>query len=323
MARPLRIEYEGAVYHVTARGNERGKIFFAEADYRKLKDYIASAKEKFELILHAYVLMTNHYHLIIETPGKNLSKIMHFINSSYTTHVNIKRKRTGHLFQGRYKAILVDRDHYLLELSRYLHLNPVRAKMTPKPEDYPYSSYRAYITGQPESLVDTDLILGMLGGRRGDAPGRYKAFVESAVEEEIENPLRKIYGGVILGGKGFIRETLRRIESEHAASPEISWGKALRAIPDIEDIVSVCCAHFDVTREELKSSRRSDSRKVCVYLIKKHTSATNREIAEIFGSLSYSAVAKIDRSVSSRLATDDDLRELIERMQVEYSLFKA
>src|SRR5208337_4627008 len=111
---------------------------------------------KFGLILHAYVLMTNHYHLIVGTPGKNLGKIMHFINGSYTTYVNIKRKRTGHLFQGRYKAILVDKDNYLLELSRYLHLNPVRAKMVRKPEEYLHSSYRSYVTASQESIVSPD-----------------------------------------------------------------------------------------------------------------------------------------------------------------------
>jgi len=143
----------------------------------KLLGTLGEACLKPEWQVLAYCLMTNHYHLIVETPGKSLSKIMHFINSTYTTYVNMKRKRTGHLFQGRYKAILVDKDNYLLELSRYLHLNPVRAKMTPKPEDYPYSSYRAYVSGHPENLVSTDTIPGILGGRRSDAPGRYKHFV--------------------------------------------------------------------------------------------------------------------------------------------------
>src|ERR1700687_4751915 len=100
MARPLRIEYEGAVYHVTARGSERGKIFFSKRDFEKFKEYLAEAQEKHGFILHSYVLMTNHYHLIMETPEKNLSRIMHHINSSYTTYTNIKRKRSGHLFQG-------------------------------------------------------------------------------------------------------------------------------------------------------------------------------------------------------------------------------
>lgn len=155
------------------------------------KNNIAAVEGKLGLILHAYVLMTNHYHLIAETPRKNLSRIMHSINSSYTTYVNIKRKRSGHLFQGRYKAILVDKDNCLLELSRYLHLNPVRAKMTRKPEDYPYSSYRSYITGHPESVVSPDTILGMLSAGRSEAPGRYRHFVESVMGEKIASPLHK------------------------------------------------------------------------------------------------------------------------------------
>ena len=163
----------------------------------------------------------------------------------------------------------------------------------------------------------------MLRGKRRDAPDRYKDFVESVMEEEIANPLRKVYGGLILGTKRFIRETLQRLESQHATSQQISHDKALRATLGMDDIISACCKYFGVTLEELKKSRRHDSRKICVYLIKKHTSATNREIAELFGNLSYSAVAKIDQSVSSRLAADKDLRLLMERMRGEYSLFKT
>ena len=121
---------------------------------------------------------------------------MHFINSSYTTYVNIKRKRSGHLFQGRYKAILVEKDNYLLELSRYLHLNPVRANMTQKPEEYFYSSYRSYITGQPESIVTPDTIVGMLSVKGSEAPGRYRNFVESAMGQELANPLRTLSGKI-------------------------------------------------------------------------------------------------------------------------------
>jgi len=123
-------------FHVTARGNERGKVFFTKADYRKFKEYLREGQTKYGFILHCYVLMTNHYHLLIETPEKNLIRIMHYLNSSYTTYVNIKRKRSGHLFQGGYKTILVDRDSYLLGLSRYLHLNPVRANMVERPAEY-------------------------------------------------------------------------------------------------------------------------------------------------------------------------------------------
>jgi putative transposase len=323
MARPLRIEYEGAVYHVTARGNERGKIFFSKRDYDKFKEYIAAAKGKYGLILHSYVLMTNHYHLIIETPEKNLSKIMHYINSSYTTYTNIKRKRKGHLFQGRYKAILVDKDNYLLELSRYLHLNPVRANMAQKPEDYSYSSYKSYITDLAEDIVSRDTILEMLTAKRKEAPVRYRHFVESALGEEIASPLQKVYGGMILGDEGFIKDALARLEPERVETPEVSHSKALRSSLGMEEIISMCCQYFGIAKEEIMRNKRNEARKVCVYLIKKHTCATNREIAELFGTLSYSAVAKISQNISKQLGIDKELNGRIKGLQVVNSLFKA
>lgn len=323
MARPLRVEYEGAVYHVTARGNERGKIFFSKRDFEKFKEYLEAAKDKYGFILHAYVLMTNHYHMIIETPQKNLSKIMHYINSSYTTYTNVKRKRIGHLFQGRYKAILVDKDNYLLELSRYLHLNPVRVNMVQKPEEYTHSSYRSYVTGQIEKIVSRDTILEMMTANKKDAPERYRDFVETALGEEILNPLQKVYGGMLLGNEGFIRNILGRLKTERVDTPEVSHGKALRSTIGMEEIISACCEYFEVTREEILRNKRSEARKACIYLMKKHTCATNREIAELFGTLTYSAVAKISQNISKQLGIDKELKECIKGLQLKYSLFKA
>jgi len=323
MARPLRIEFEGAIYHVTARGNERGKIFFTKRDYEKFKEYLTTAKEKYGFILHAYVLMTNHYHLIIETPEKNLSKAMHYINSAYTTYTNVKRKRSGHLFQGRYKAILVDKDNYLLELSRYIHLNPVRVNMVHKPEEYPYSSYRSYVTGQVENVVSRDAILEMMTAKRKEAPDRYRDFVEAALGEETESPLRKVYGGIILGDERFIRNALARIDAERVETTDVSHGKALRSVTGLEEIITACCEYFKVAREDVILNKRSEARKACVYLMKKHTCATNREIAELFGTLSYSAVAKISQNITQQLERDKALQKRINGLQGKYSLFKA
>ena len=142
MARPLRIEYPGAFYHVTSRGNEQKDIFKSDFDREKFLSYLVSASERYGAEIHAYCLMTNHYHMMLETPLGNLSQIMKHINSSYTSYFNIKHKRVGHLLQGRYKAILVQADAYAAELSRYIHLNPVRAGMVKFPEDYRWTSYR-------------------------------------------------------------------------------------------------------------------------------------------------------------------------------------
>ena len=127
LARPLRIQYPGAFYHVTSRGNERKAIFKNKRDREKFLSYLESASERYDAVIHTYCLMDNHYHLILETPRSNLSQILHHINGAYTTYFNVKRGRSGHLFQGRYKAILVEKDAYCQELSRYIHLNPVRA----------------------------------------------------------------------------------------------------------------------------------------------------------------------------------------------------
>jgi putative transposase len=194
MARPLRVEYAGATYHVTARGNERKKIFNAGGDYDKFIEYVSAAREKYRFLLHAYILMGNHYHLIVETPEGNLSRAMHYINSSYTTYTNIKRKRSGHLFQGRYKAILIDKDSYLLELSRYVHLNPVRAKIADTPQAYRYSSYHAYINDNDSDLIHTGTILGMVSGKRNKAKYLYREFVDAALKNDPEEDaaLRKL-----------------------------------------------------------------------------------------------------------------------------------
>lgn len=323
MARALRIEYEGAVYHVTARGNERRKIFFNKKDYEKFKEYLTEAKEKYQFQQYAYVLMTNHYHLIIETPEQNLSKIMHYLNGTYTTYTNIKRKRNGYLFQGRYKAIVVDKDSYLLELSRYLHLNPIRANMAEKPEGYPYSSYKSYISGTAESIVNTNVVLEMLTKSTKKSRERYRTFVEDGMGEERESPLKKVYGGIILGGESFIRKVLSRIKSERLEQEEVSHRKALQATSGREEIVAAICGHYGITWEEIKGSKRNEARKACIYLLKKYTGASNREIGEQFGKMTYSAVAKTCQSFAQQMERDKGLSERIKEILTKNSNFKG
>ena len=185
------------------------RIFFGKGDYDKFKEYLQEAQNKYGYRLHCFVLMTTHYHLLMETPNANMSKVVHYINSSYTNYINRKRNRSGHLLQGRFKGILVDQDSYLLELSRYLHLNPVRAKMVDRPENYGYSSYLSYVSKNCEAIVTRDLILGMISGEERKAPKMYREFVERGMNEELKNPLSAVYGGVILGGKAFIKGDIR------------------------------------------------------------------------------------------------------------------
>jgi len=321
MARPLRIEYEGAFYHVTARGNERKKIFLSRRDHQKFLEYLAEARDKYRFILHAYVTMGNHYHLLIETPEGNLSRIMHYINSSYTTYTNVKRKRSGHLFQGRYKAIIVDKDSYLLELSRYLHLNPVRANLTQDPNEYEYSSYRSYVSNASSAVASTNTILGMLAGDPSTAKERYRDFVESGMADDKASPFKKLYGGIILGGERFIRTVLDTIENFQLQTEETSSRKELRKIPIPEELVTAVSLHFGSSPETVLKEQRSIARKAFVYLVKKRHGFSNRDIGELLGCSSVSAATKICQSFERQMESDQELRKQIKSLELKLSTF--
>ena len=321
MARPLRIAFEGAFYHVAARGNERKKIFLSPRDYDKFLSYLMEAVEKYGAILHAFVLMANHYHLIVETPKANLSAFMHSLNSAYTTYFNIKRKRAGHLFQGRYKALLIDVDNYLLELSRYIHLNPVRAGITEKPEEYRYSSYRAYIFPKEETLIFRELLWSRVAREREGGPRSYRKFVENGLREMPGNPFEKVYGGVILGGKRFIKEVLQRLDGQGFQKREISHRRALRSTTAIDEIVDLVCKQFKVSKERVQSS--FPYKGYAVYLSRKHTPLSNTEIGSYFGGISYSAVTKIGTRIKERMRKDRKLGEEMMKLEEDLSRVKG
>ena len=308
MARQLRIEYEGAIYHITARGNERKKIFFAERDYQKFKEYLVVVQERFGCVLHAYVLMGNHYHLILETKEKNLSRAMHYLNSSYTTYVNVKRKRNGHLLQGRFKSIIVDKDKYLLELSRYVHLNPVRAGMAKRPEEYRHSSYKAYIDRRQIDCVKTEMILGMVSSTAGDGYQKYREFIESGIGVELENPLEKVYGGLILGGERFIRQTLDRLEE--IEDEEIAHRKKLQTRVSQKAIFAVVAEHFGRSGENFLGD--GNARKVAIYLLKYHAGMTSQEVSQALGGMSCAAIAKTYQRLRKQLVSNGELKQEIE-----------
>ncbi|MGQ9571301.1 MAG: REP-associated tyrosine transposase, partial [Thermodesulfovibrionales bacterium] len=205
MARPLRIEYGEAVYHITSRGNARDKIFNDDRDKEKFLEVLDSVVKRYNWLCRAYCLMDNHYHLLIETPDANLSMGMRQLNGVYTQAYNRRHKRPGHIFQGRYKAILVQKENYLLELCRYVELNPVRAKMAKKPEDWKWSSYSAIVGLRkiPEYLT-ADWILSQFGSKKKTAQKRYKEFVLQGMQKE--SPWTELQGQILLGEEGFVEK---------------------------------------------------------------------------------------------------------------------
>ena len=180
MARPLRVEYPGAVYHVINRGNAGENIFRGNRDREKLLEYIEKAAERFLLNVHAYCLMNNHFHILLETQQPNLSRALQWFSVSYAGYFNRKHQRIGHLFHGRFKSILVDADEYLKQLSRYIHLNPVRAGLVNQPADYPWSSYPIY-AGKVTAAdwVETEWLLSQFGRTRKIAIKNYGPIYKS------------------------------------------------------------------------------------------------------------------------------------------------
>lgn len=213
MARPLRVEYAGALYHVTSRGNARKPIFRDEEDRKTYLRLLDRVNQRFHWLCHAYCLMDNHYHLVIETPEGNLNKGMRQLNGVYTQAFNRRHRRVGHLFQGRYKAILVERESYLLEVCRYVVLNPVRAKSVEKPEAWRWSSYRG--TGgleKPAACLTTDWILGQLGTTKTKAERRFREFVREGIGEA--SIWSQVKGQSLLGAEGFVEKVGRYLKGQ-------------------------------------------------------------------------------------------------------------
>jgi putative transposase len=219
MSRPLRIELAGGLYHVTSRGDRREAIYRDDHDRADWLGVLGEVCSRFNWRCHAYCEMTNHYHFVVETPDANLSKGMRQLNGVYTQRTNRRHGLVGHLFQGRFKAILVERDAYLLELARYVVLNPVRAGMVWDAGEWPWSSYRAMVGEEPApAWLETDWLLGQFGEERSRAQAAYAAFVRQGIgRPSVWDGLRH---QVFLGGEAFVerhcvassgRERLREV----------------------------------------------------------------------------------------------------------------
>ena len=236
MARPLRVEYPGAVYHVTSRGNERKITFKNDKDRHIFLETVQRINRRYNFICHAYCLMGNHYHLLIETPDGNLSKGMRQLNGIYTQTFNRRHKRVGHVFQGRYKAILIQKESHLLEVCRYVVLNPVRANMVKQPKDWKWSSYQATAgKGKQHPCVKPDWILGQFAKIRRSAEKKYREFVNAGIGRG--NIWKEVRGQCLLGKEDFV-DSLLGIVKGHEDIQEIPRSQRYLSRPDLDKLFS-------------------------------------------------------------------------------------
>lgn len=281
MPRGPRIQFPGGVYHVICRGNNRERIFRDDSDrgryLRLLRDY----RDRWNIVIHAYVLMPNHAHLLIETPARPLGEFMRGLNTAYTMGFNRRHGRVGHVFQGRYKSHLVEKDAYLLELTRYIHLNPVRAGLVDRPERYPWSSYREYIGGAGEPLVSSPATaLAQLGASRSRAVRAYSAFVREAIRTGELRGNWTVLEGQFVGSEHFI-ETVEQLYLRRQARA------AVARPPDLDEILPVLAKAFGLSSTaSLTRSRqraRASFRNAAIYLAHVWTGIPISRIASVFG----------------------------------------
>ena len=323
MARPLRVEYPGAFYHVISRGNSREKLYTSTRDYEKFLQYVEKASERFALIIHTYCLMGNHYHLLVETPEPNLSMTMQWLNVSYATYFNRKQDRSGHLFQGRFKAILIDADAYLKHLSRYIHLNPVRAGIINTPGQYRWSSYPSFIGEQqsPKFLM-TEMLLGNFGTNKYDARKNYREFVEGVDIKAVKDPSEQLAGGFILGDTDFVNWVKDNFLSKRKDEKEIPQLKKLKPRVDPERIVEQVSKVFKIEVANIlkKGLKRNKAREVAIYLTRELSRLSCKDLGIFFGGVSGALITMVNKRIIEEIDSDQALKNKIEK--IKYLIFK-
>ena len=314
MARPLRIEFEGALYHVMSRGNERRRIVRDDADRTRRLDWLRRTVETYGWRLHAFVLMDNHDHLYVETPEANLSAGVQHLNGSYTSYFNRRHRRSGHLFQGRYKAQLIENEGHFWEVSRYIHLNPVRAGLVDRPQDWPWSSYRGYHHARRQlPCVTYERVLREFGHGAEQARREYRRFVAAGVVATPRSPWKDAAGGLIVGGEEFVEKIGAMLARRKADSalPEL---ETLRARPSLDRIITAVAGAFETDSANWSTGRRVDdpSRAVAAFLARRRFGYRAAEVAEALGYTSHGGVVTAVRRIESAKPT---LRRQVQQLE--------
>lgn len=329
MARPLRIVYEGAVYHITVRGNNRSNIFKTDQDRERFIIKLAESCRLYEIRLYLFCLMTNHVHLVLETPKANLSRFMLRLQTAYTVYFNRRHRQSGHLLQGRFGSSVVDEDEYILKLSRYVHLNPVYVKAHKNKPDrdriqilrhYPWSSYRSYI-GKCKRLdfIDYGPILAMMDKSKKKRPSVYRRFVESGIREidaafiETKQRSRFCIGSEVYRDR--IKELYEHLVQGHDTKEDVSFRRA-GSRHSVNRIVEVVLDILNATPASLKKrSMNSWVRPVAAYALCYYGGLTQREVAEIMGLRSGVAVSLQLKKLHEQMSSNRKLKRVLKNLE--------
>lgn len=306
MVRPVRLEYPGALYHVITRGNNRQSVFKDDRDRKTYLEKLFLYCEQKGVHLLSYCLLTNHVHLLLETPEGNLSKMMQAFQTSYTVYFNKRHGRSGHVFEQRYKAFLVDKENYLLQVSRYIHLNPVAAKMAVRPQDYRWSSYKDYVKDVRGAGLSKELILGCFSERRRARVAQYREFVEGAIKKEERWTELPVIKQGFVGDEDFVEQAKKEARRFTGKETPLSF----------KDIISTVCKVTGVEEEDLRRPVRSErvqrGREIVVYLSRRWSDMNLRELVRFLGVKELSTVSHGLRRAEERLREDLGFRQQVQ-----------
>jgi hypothetical protein len=316
MARPWRIEYEGALYHVFSSGNEQRAIFETAEDRVNFLLMLGRMADRFKIDIFGYVLIYNHYDVLLRTQTPNLARAMHWFGTAYTRRFNLDHSRSGHLFQGRYRGTLVENAEGVAELSCHIHLKPVRLKLVEDPADYPWSSYNAYAFDTPLPIrIDRRFVLSVMPG-----PDRHSSYREMALQLGTQggNILRKLHHGMLYGSREFV-ERIRSTYIGAAPQPEVTGQRKVFCDRNLKKLLEDVTAALDLSEcTALDDGEREDC-DLRMFFLWRTGIFKNRDIGSLFG-LSHSTVSRRVKSFEERIRSDEELTvrlsALSEQLQV-------
>jgi len=312
MVRPLRLSFENAFYHITSRGHRKEKIFYDDKDKKVFIRKLSETLLRYSITCYTYCLMDNHYHLFIKTALPNLSQSIHYLNGSYANWFRTRYQLTGSIFQGRFKSILVEADNYSLILSAYIHLNPLRARITQRLKDYPWSSYLDYLHLRKPQIPNLDSFL-VLHYFSPDPISAMKQYQEYLLQnQQMEDPLIQSYRHIALGSNDFIEEIKLKIEKK-GEKREIP---VTRSVPfyHAEQILEKITDNLKINQEIIFSKERGNIyRQLALYLIRYFTSLALSQIGQLFN-MDYSAVSQAVKRFEQKCENNNEIVQLKEKM---------
>jgi REP element-mobilizing transposase RayT len=325
MGRKPRVHFSGAVYHVISRGNQKQTIFEDQDDFLRFRKFLEDTQRRFDFRMYAYVLMPNHFHLLLEVRLHPLFKVMQTLLYRYAQYFNNRHRKVGHLFQGRYRAILCEKDSYLLELVRYLHLNPVRAKLAVDATDYPWSSHAAFLKGRDENGLAVEAVLSYLSKRRGDAVKKYTEFVSEGARQGHRDDFYELREHRYLGGDEFVEQVEKKLEKvEDTGAVKLTINEA------VEETLRHFGTNIKQTLDKERGHEASRARAIAAYVAREVGGIRVSQMAAYFkrdlSTLSF-RIKKLEEQAREERGLKERINQLCETLRKDrkrqYQITKA